>query len=745
MRSVSQSLPPASIVGQLLEEPSEFSGDVFAERLHYDEEEESLLRQDSVITPPPAKKQALDNEQTQRDEAEDVVVEMKDSLFEGSEAPKHEEEESDQPADEEHQRAESWVEEQVKETQIESKEAKNDDEQKPKEMDATERESKEGEYEEEEVPTESIALEVSTDPTEVDEIQTSHLLNEENEENVSQPEPEGADSDSGDIIEEPAQDLTEVEMEEAERESKEREDKEEEEVLTESSMLHVSEEEEVQISRLLNEENEENVSQQEPEKADNDSGDIIEEPARDSIEVEMEEAERESKEREDKEEEEVLTESSVLHVSEEEEVQISRLLNEENEVKISQPEPEKADSDSGDRHESKEGEAKQLSNEMETSKGLILLDSPEEPGVEEPARDSIEVEMEEAERQSKEQEDKEEEELLTESSVLHVSEEEEIQSSRLLNKENEENVSQPEPEEADSDSEERHESMEEVEARRLSGEIVTPKGSILSHSTEEPGVEKPAQDSTEVEANLSTAEEEGTESLETATKAAEVETTTPRVEEEAVSIDTETEAEAQGEIRDEKEDKAPVETENKDSQTVEFKTDVQSEVTSLPNPPPTREANVTAQNSIGTNEEVGTHEMHEKEDDGETEPEKSESERSTEDDSGKEERVEEQDEEYNRQPVLTTEHPLTQRHTHSPKEHESLQATSDVTEPSVAMVAQTNVGFFGVMQSRLRRWGIGRRSMLVFGALTVASFVFLGVNFFYDTANDAQAKTSHQL
>ena len=732
MRSVSQSLPPASIVGQLLEEPSEFSSDVFAEPLHYDEEVESLLRQDSVTTPPPAKKQALDNEQTQRDEAEGVVVEMKDSLFDSSEAPKHEEEEeSDQPADG-GQVAESRVEGQVEETQVESKEAKNDNEQKPN---ATERESKEGEYDEKEVPTESI---VSTDPTEVEEIQTSHLLNEENEEKASQPEPEGADSDSGDIIEEPAQDSTEVEMDETERHSKEREDTEEEEELpTESSVLHVSEEEEVQISRLLNKEK---ILQPEPEEADNDSEERhesmegeakqlsnemetskglilldspeepgVEELARDSIEVEMEEAERESKEQEDKEEEELPTESSVLHVSEEEELQISRLLNKE---KILQPEPEGADSDSGDI-------------------------------IEEPAQDSIEVEMEEAERESKEQEDKEEEELPTESSVLHVSEEEEVQISRLLNEENEENVSQPEPEEADSDSEERHESMEEVEARRLSGEIVIPKGSILSHSTEEPGVEKPAQDSTDVEANLSAAEEEGTESLETATKAAKVETTTPRVEEETVSIDTETEAtkaEAQGEIRDEKEDEVPVETENEDSQTVEFKTDVQSEVTSLPDlplTPDTSEANVTAQNSIGTNEDVGTHEMHEKEDDGETEPEKSESE----DESGKEERVEERDEEYDRQPVLTTEHQLTQRHAHSPREDESLQATSDVTEPSVAMVAQTNVGLFGVMQSRLRRWGIGRRSMLVFGALTVASFVFLGVNFFYDTANvnDAQA------
>ena len=175
MRSVSQSLPPASIVGQLLEEPSEFSSDVFAEPLHYDEEVETVLRQDSVTTPPPAKKQALDNEQTQRDEAEGVEVEMKDSLFDSSEAPKHEEEESDQPADE-GQVVESRVEGQVEETQVESKEAKNDDEQKPKQMDATERESKEGVYEEEEVPTESIALEVSTDPTEVEEIQTSHLL-----------------------------------------------------------------------------------------------------------------------------------------------------------------------------------------------------------------------------------------------------------------------------------------------------------------------------------------------------------------------------------------------------------------------------------------------------------------------------------------------------------------------------------------------------------------------------------------
>ena len=600
-------------------------------------------------------------------------------------------------------------------------------------------------------------------------------------------------------------------MDETERHSKEREDTEEEEELpTESSLLHVSEEEEVQISRLLNEENEEKILEPEPKEADSDSGDRheskegeakqlsnemetskglilldspeepgVEELAQDSIEVEMDETEGESKEQEDKEEEELPTESSVLHVSEEEEVQISRLLNKEYEEKILQPEPKEADRDSGDRHESKEGEAKQLGNEMETSKGLILLDSPEEPGVEEPARDSIEVEMDETERESKEQEDKEEEEELptessvlhvseeelptessvlhvseeelpTESSVLHVSEEEEVQISRLLN---EENVSQPEPEEADSDSEERHESKEEVEARRLSGDIVTPKGSILLNSPEEPGVEEPARDSIEVEANLSAAEEEGTESIETATKAAKVETTTPRMEEETVSIDTETEAskaKAQGEIRDEKEDEAPVETENEDSQTVEFKTDVQSEVTSLPNlplTPDTSEANVTAQNSIGTNEDVGTHEMHEKEDDGETEPEKSESERSTEDESGKEERVEERDEEYDRQPVLTTEHQLTQRNVHTPKEHESLQATSDDTEPSVAMVAQTNVGLFGVMQSRLRRWGIGRRSMLVFGALTVASFVFLGVNFFYDTANvnDAQAKTSHQL
>ena len=84
-----------------------------------------------------------------------------------------------------------------------------------------------------------------------------------------------------------------------------------------------------------------------------------------------------------------------------------------------------------------------------------------------------------------------------------------------------------------------------------------------------------------------------------------------------------------------------------------------------------------------------------------------------------------------------TEYQLTHRPTQV-TENPQQQPLSPLTNSPVAQ-ANTPVGFFASLLRRFRGWRIGNRRMLVFGFgfLTLASLLFLGVNFLYD---DTQAK-----
>ena len=89
--------------------------------------------------------------------------------------------------------------------------------------------------------------------------------------------------------------------------------------------------------------------------------------------------------------------------------------------------------------------------------------------------------------------------------------------------------------------------------------------------------------------------------------------------------------------------------------------------------------------------------------------------------------------------LVAVEHQLTHRLTQAPDNITSLTLSTDTA--AVAQAA-TPVGLLGALHRRFRQWRVRNRRFLMFGFgfLTVASLLFLGVNFFYDPANDAQTK-----